>query len=236
MTERRIDTWSFSRLKTYETCPYQLWLSAGEKRSQDHMKREAADRGTAIHLEAENFVLGKGDFTKNLAKFADYLNDVKIWYENGEVEVEQNWGFTVDWEKTGWWDDNVSCRMKLDQFISREKDAGTRATAVDLKTGKKFGNEVSHSQQGQIYALGSFLRYPELEIVDVSMIYLDHGLNSKKTYTREKAMKFLPMWNQRAEKLLADRVFKPKANKITCKWCPYGPQNGDSSCDWGVDG
>lgn len=236
MSERRIDTWSFSRLKTYESCPYRLWLQAGEKRSQDHMDRKAADRGTAIHLEAENYVLGKGDFTKNLAKFAGYFEDVKAWYENGEVEIEQDWGFNQDWQQTGWWDDDVKCRMKLDQFITLAIHDGVRAKAVDLKTGKKFGNEVSHSQQGQLYALGSFLRYPKLEIVDVNMTYLDHGLTTEKTYDRAKAMRFLPMWTKRAEVLLNDREFRPKANKITCKWCPYGPQNGDSSCAWGVDG
>jgi hypothetical protein len=116
-------------------------------------------------------------------------------------------------------------------------DAPIVGVATDYKTGKKFGNEVTHNQQGQLYAIGSFMRYPTLEICDVEFIYLDHGIKSKKkTYTREKIMKFLPMWQKRADRLTSDEEFRPKPNKINCKWCPFGPQNGDSSCEWGVDG
>lgn len=240
MSERIIGTWSFSRLKTYESCPYRLWLKAGEKRDVSHVDMTAANRGTEIHAEAENYVLGKGDFTKNLAKFAEYFAQVKIEYEAGDVTVEEDWGFTTDWEVTGWWDDNVSCRMKLDNFrITARDEEGNPVVGIptDYKTGKKFGNEVTHSQQGQLYVIGSFLRMPTLEVCEPEFIYLDHGLKSKKKiYTREKAMKFLEPWQRRAQVLLNDREFRPKANKINCKWCEFGPQNGDSSCEWGVDG
>lgn len=240
MSERKITTWSFSRLKDYERCPWMLWLKAGEKRDMSHVDTTAMDRGSQIHKEAEDFVLGKGDFTKNLAKFADYFKQVKVEYEAGDVVVEEDWGFDKDWQPTGWWDDDVWCRMKLDNLRVIARDENNNPIAgipTDYKTGKKFGNEVTHSQQGQLYAIGSFMRIPTLELVDVEFIYLDHGLKSKKKqYTREKAMKFLPAWQARAEKLTSDREFRPKPNKINCKWCPFGPQSGDSSCEWGVDG
>ena len=240
MSERQITAWSFSRLKIYETCPYRLWLQAGEKRDMSHVDTKAMDRGSAIHQEAEDYVTGKGEFTKNLAKFATYFAEVKAEYDAGDETVEEDWGFDVDWQPTGWWDEDVRCRIKLDTFrITARNDDGDPVTGIptDYKTGKKFGNEVTHSQQGQLYAIACFLRYASLEVAEVEFRYLDHGITSKKkVYTREKAMKFLASWTMRAEKLLNDRVFKPKANKITCKWCPFGPQNGDSSCEWGVDG
>lgn len=240
INERQITAWSFSRLKVYEQCPYRLWLQAGEKRDMSHVDMSAANRGTEIHAEAENYVLGKADFTKNLAKFANYFQEVKAEYEAGDVTVEDDWGFDKDWQPTGWWDDDVRCRVKLDTFrITARNDEGdpVAGTPTDYKTGKKFGNEVTHSQQGQLYVISCFLRYPTLELASPEFVYLDHGISSKKkTYTREKAMKFLPSWNMRADKLLNDREFRPKANKITCKWCPFGVQSGDNSCDWGVDG
>ena len=235
-----IPQWSYSRLKDYEKCPYMLWLKAGEKRSQAHMDTTAMDRGTVIHGEAEDFVTGKGDFTKNLAKFADYFADLKVQYQNGTIIIEEEWGFDQDWQPTGYWDDNVWCRMKLDNFITTgvdDKGNIITGTPTDYKTGKKFGNEVAHNQQGQLYVLGSFLRYPTLEICNVDFKYLDHGISSRpKTYTRQKAMKFLKSWTDRAIALTTATEFRPKANKINCKWCPFGPQNGDGSCEWGVDG
>lgn len=240
MSDRVIKSWSFSRLKDYERCPYMLWLKAGERRSLEHVDTTAADRGTQIHTECENFVLGEGDFTKNMAKFAEYFQDVKLEYEAGDVTVEEDWAFTTDWQITGWWDDDASCRMKLDNFrIRARNDEGEPVAGIptDYKTGKKFGNEISHNQQGQLYAIGAFMRYPTLEIADVEFLYLDHGLKSKpKQYTREKAMKFLPSWQARAQRLLDDREFRPKANKINCKWCPFSPnEKGDGSCPWGVE-
>ena len=235
-----IPQWSYSRLKIFEKCPYQLWLQAGEKRSTEHVDMTAADRGTIIHTEAEEFVNGKGAFTKHLAKFADYFADLKVQYEAGTVVLEEDWGFTIDWEPCGYWDDDVWCRMKLDNFIMtafNEKGDVITGTPTDYKSGKKFGNEVSHNQQGQLYVIGSFFRYPTLEVANVDFKYLDHGISSKpKQYTRQRAMKFLKPWDDRAKRMTSAIEFPPKANKINCRWCPFGPQKGDSSCEWGVDG
>lgn len=226
-----IPAWSFSRLKDFESCPYKLWLKAGEKRSQDHMDTKAADRGTMIHTSCENFVKDEGDFTKEMKHFAQYFKDLKEMYKEGIVLLEEDWGFDLNWIQTGWFDKNVWCRMKLDNFIHKTEVSGV---ATDYKSGKKFGNEVSHAQQGQLYAVGSFMRYPLLEVVDVEIIYLDQNQKTARTYTREKAMKFLPSWNKRALKMTEAEDFPPKPTKVTCMWCPFGPQNGDGSCDWGV--
>jgi hypothetical protein len=239
MSDRKLTTWSFSRLKDYEKCPWQLWLKAGEKRDMSHVDTTAMDRGSMVHNACEDFVKGKGDFIKEMSKFADYFKEVKLEYEAGDVMVEEDWGFDADWQPIGWFDPNVKCRMKLDNFrVTARNEEGHPVAGIptDYKTGKKFGNEVTHNQQGQLYAIGSFLRIPTLELAEVEFIYLDHAIKSKrKVYTREKAMRFLPTWQARADKLLNDREFRPKPNKINCKWCPFGPQNGDSSCDWGVD-
>ena len=230
---KEITTWSYSRLKAYESCPLKAYLLYVEKRPDDHMNKDALNRGIEVHTACELFVKGEGDFTKDMAKFRDYFADLKVQYEGGAVVLEEDWGFTRDWEITGWWDDDVWCRMKLDNFIKYDEDC-TAGAATDYKTGKIFGNEVSHGQQGQLYALGSFLRYASLQTCDVVFQYLDHGKTTKKTYTREQAMVFLPMWNKRASKMTDATDYPPKPNKMTCMWCPFGPQNGDSSCEWGV--
>ena len=232
-----ITAWSFSRLKDFEQCPLKAYMKYVEKRSQDHMDRKAADRGTTVHDACEKFVRGEGDFIKEMAKFRDYFAVVREEYLAGDAILEENWGFDPDWAETGWFDKGVWCRMKLDNLRTKERDENddpVYAVATDYKTGKKYGNEVSHGQQGQIYALGTFLRYPTLEVVDVELIYLDQGQTTKRTYTREKAMKFLPTWTSRGKRMTESTDYPPKPNKMTCMWCPFGPQNGDGSCDWGV--
>jgi CRISPR/Cas system-associated exonuclease Cas4 (RecB family) len=240
MNERIILTASFSRLKDYERCPYMLWLKAGERRSTEHVDTSAMDRGTEIHQECEDYTLGKHELTKNMYKFGEYFQDLRQEYLAGNVLVEEEWGFDVDWQPTGWWDKDVKVRMKLDNFRVIARDENNNPVAgipTDYKTGKKFGNEVGHNQQGVIYAIGSFLKMPTLEYADVEFLYLDHGLKSKpKRYTREKAMKLLPSWQARFDKLFNDREFRPKANKINCKYCAFSPnEKGDGSCPWGVE-
>lgn len=235
---KNITAWSFSRLKDFEKCPYQAYLKYVEKMPTDHMDRTAADRGTAIHYEAELYVKGQGPLTDNLDKFTDYFDGLRMEFDAGTVEIEEDWAFDIDWQVTGWFDDNAWARMKLDNFrhVGWEDGELVAAIATDYKTGKKFGNEVTHGQQGQVYALGAFMRYETLEHVEVEFIYLDQGPkhSTKRKYSREKAMKFLPVWDKRARAMTEATDFPPKPNKITCMWCPFGPQNGDGSCDWGV--
>lgn len=235
---KNITAWSFSRLKDFEKCPLRAYKAYVEKISTDHMDTTAADRGTQIHLEAELFVKGEGPMTEGLSKFTEYFEGLKLEYEDKLVSLEENWAFTKEWEPCDWMDENTWCRMKLDNFrrTAFENKQVVAGIASDYKTGNKFGNEVSHGQQGQTYAVGTFMKYPSLQFLEVQLLYLDHGPKSttKREYTREKAMKFLPSINRRALAMTEATDYPPKANKITCMWCPYGPQNGDGSCEWGV--
>ncbi len=142
-----ITAWSFSRLKDFEQCPLKAYKKYVDKASQDHMDRKAADRGTMVHSACEKFVKGGGNFIKEMAKFRDYFGTVRAEFEAGNVIVEQDWGFDSDWAITGWFDDDVWCRMKLDTLRTKVRDEDGNPVHViptDYKTGKKYGNEVSH--------------------------------------------------------------------------------------------
>jgi len=232
-----ITAWSFSRLKDFEACPLKAYKKYVEKASTDHMDRTAADRGTMVHGACEAYVKDEGDLIKEMSKFKSYFEDLRVRYTDGDVILEEDWGFDSNWIQTGWFDKNVWCRMKLDNLVTNHRDDDGNPIAVtptDYKTGKKYGNEVSHGQQGQIYALGTFLRYPTVEVANVELVYLDQGQTTKRTYTREKAMKFLPSWTSRGLKMTEATDYPPKPNKMTCMWCEFGPQHGNGSCEWGV--
>jgi len=57
------------------------------------MPKVAADRGTAIHTEAELYVTGKGSFTHNLRHFKDDLDALVRLHKAGAVVCEEEWGF-----------------------------------------------------------------------------------------------------------------------------------------------
>jgi RecB family exonuclease len=221
-----VPSWSYSALSTFEECPYRIYLTRVKKHKE--AKNEAADRGTQIHTLAEEFVTGQrgNELPQELAKFRSDLGRYAAAHNENKIEVEQEWAFDINWEPTDWFADNVWGRVKLDVFL---RDDPTSAELVDYKTGKRFGNEIKHLGQGQIYAVAAFMRYPELQFLKVRFLYLDHGEVLEKTYTRERAMVFLPTVHKRAIKLTSAKEFKPRPSTHVCRWCPH---KESGVCQW----
>lgn len=234
LTAPPISSWSYSRLKNYETCPYQAYLRYGERRPEPAtIDRTNAERGIAIHTEAESFIKdANAPLPKSIAKNAAVMEEVKAAFAEGRASVEEEWAFTVEWEPTGWMASNAWLRIKLDAYVKDE----VVGTAFDWKSGRKFGNEIPHAQQGQLYMLGCFVRDPELEVVKTRFVYVDHGVEVQREYTRDQVPKLLAYWTERGSKMTNALTFPAKPNKINCRYCPYSPNNGgDRSCPWGVE-
>lgn len=224
-----VKTWSYSALKKFEECAYQVYLTRVEKHTEE--RSEAADRGTNIHTLAEEFVKGELlELPKELRHFADEFFELRDQYAAGLVSLEGEWAFTADWQPTTWFGKDAWGRMKLDAFVREDETSGR---VIDYKSGKKFGNELTHSGQAQQYAIGVFMRFPELEYLETDFWYLDHASNNrlKKEYTRERAMLFLPKVNERALSLTTALEFDPKPSKHNCRFCPH---KTTGNCKWAV--
>lgn len=224
-----IIAWSYSALKVFEECPYRAYIQRVKKVPEP--SSPAADRGSAIHQEAEDYVNATlGEFPENLKKFKNEFEELRRLFEEAKVELEGEWGFTKDWEPCGWMEGRTWARIKLDALVNESE---TSARVIDYKTGKRYGNEITHSQQALLYAIATFLRYPNLEFVQTELWYLDKGETAKQTYTRKEAMAFFPGFNARAIKMTTETEFNPTPSKSACRWCSY--KNGDDpQCQWGV--
>jgi RecB family exonuclease len=224
----RIPSWSFSRLQVFESCKYRAALQWRDK-VPDLQPKTAADRGTAIHQEAEDYVVGKDTFTHNLRFFKDDLTALKKHYAEGRVVCEEEWAFNTDWGhaewKRGW------LRLKCDAVCFLDP---THAVVIDYKTGKRFGNEVKHAEQLQLYAVCALLRYPQIEHVTCELWYFDQNELASFKMKRSQMPKYLKQFNQRGHAFTNEIEFKPNPNIYSCKYCPYGPaKQGD--CAFGVD-
>lgn len=124
-------------------------------------------------------------------------------------------------------------RLKLDVMVMHDEK---NATVIDFKTGRKFGNEVKHAEQLQLYQLVTFLRYPQLENVQAELWYLDQkpgeNITSQK-YTRKQGLLFKSNFDRRGHKLTTCDEWPANPNKFSCRWCQYGPWNG-GQCQVGV--
>jgi len=225
-----VRAWSYSALKIYEECPYRTYISRvkGVKESSG----PAAERGTQIHQYAEDYVNGTvGEMPKELHKFKDQFEELRELYIDAKVELEGEWAFDLDWAIVGWMQKETWARIKLDALVQEDE---TSARVIDYKTGKKWGNEISHGQQGLLYAIGTFFRYPHIQHAQVEFWYLDKGETTKKSYTREQAMLFAPSFHRRAIAMTTEKEFAPTPSNDSCRWCSF--RKGDEpECTWGVN-
>lgn len=114
-------------------------------------------------------------------------------------------------------------RLKLDALVFCSP---IEAIAIDYKTGRKFGNEVKHGEQLQLYQLVTFLRFPQLETVHTELWYIDQDDITSMTFSRKRGLLFKEKWDKRGNALTTATDFPPNPNPMSCKWCQYGPWNG----------
>lgn len=223
-------SWSYSKLLDYEQCPLRFKMRHID--SVPEAKSPAADRGTAIHQLAEDFTRGNCKHLPNeLVKFKEEFHVMQREYKAKNVCLEGEWGFNKDWEpceyKTAW------LRMKADAVVHKKHNS--EAVVIDYKTGKRFGNELKHGEQVQLYAIATAIREPWIKNITVELWYLDLDELHANTYTRSQALSFVNSFDKRANKLTKAEEFLPQPNIFTCKWCPYGP-NKDNVCPHGITG
>lgn len=223
-------SWSFSSLQNFEVCPYRYKLKHVDRIPEE--RHAAADRGTAIHTMAEEFVIGKlKSLPTELMKFADDFTALRKRYSNGLVDVEQEWGLDKDWMPTNY--KQAWLRLKADSVAFNEKR--TEAIVIDFKTGRKFGNEYKHGRQVQLYSLATAIMYPTVQKITSELWYVDKDELTTVSYTRANAMSFLKHFDSAAKKIdkaIATNNFPPNPNAFSCQYCPFAPSKG-GQCEHG---
>lgn len=228
-----IKTWSFSAVKQFEKCPYSVFLKRVAKSPvPEPLPDNPLVRGNLIHEMAELFVKGEGPFTHELRKFKEEFDELAEAYANGTVELEQMWWFNSDWEPVPEQAKDKWGVAKLDAFMTM----GDSARVIDYKTGKKYGNEVPHTMQAQLYMITAFLRNPTMSLITTEFWYLDTGEKMIRVYDRLILPTLIASFNKRANALTSAIAFPPKANKGNCRFCDFSRNNnGTGICAYGVD-
>lgn len=226
-------TVSFSRLQDFEKCKYLARLKYVDKIPEPEKPlppgktEHPIDRGSRVHEAGELYVRGGVELVSELHGFRDDFEELRRLFGEGAVTLEGEWAVNRDWAPVAWGSEDAWCRMKLDAFV---QTSPTSARVIDYKTGKRFGNEVKHTEQGQVYQLATFLRFPELEQITVEFWYVDLGEKDIKNYTREQGMAYFDKYNSRFLAVTECVDFTPNPNAFSCKWCSYK----GNACEYGV--
>lgn len=217
-------SWSYSVLERYARCPYAVKLKTIDRIKEPALPlppgvtEHANDRGTNIHNAIEAFVAGQTDIIPAAAAtFEANIRQLRKLYELGFVQQEQEWGIDKDWQATSW--QTAWGRMKLDALVL---EPGTQtALVIDHKTGKYFGNEVKHAEQGALYQAAVFARYPDIKVVITEFWYLDHSIILTNRYVRGTVGLTIDRFNRKVAMINMDTAMRAKPDKFSCKYCGY---------------
>ena len=230
-----IPSWSHSKLTEFDKCKYRTWLLHDQKipepaRPLPQGKTEHAnDRGSRIHQAAEDYVRGiRPDLIPELNKFEFQIELLAEMFVDGLVSMEGEWALDKDWApcdwNTGWH------RSKVDVIVHHSDE---RATVIDYKSGRKYGNEVKHAEQMSLYALNAAVRFPKLEVITTELWYVDQNASSVITWPRHKALAMMESFNRRGTALTTCTDWPANPNIYSCQYCMYGPW-GTNHCAVGV--
>lgn len=234
-----IRTWSHTRLQKFESCKFAAKLAYIDRIPEPPRALKPGqtelpnDRGTRIHNAAEMFIKGGVELIPELSKFQLEFERAREMFAEGKASTEGDWGYTKDWEPVAWMSSDVWCRIKCDLVCYMSPKW---AVVVDYKSGKRFGNEVKHSEQMQLYTIGTLLRFPKLEKVTTELWYVDQNELASITYNREQGLRLIPRFEGRANLMTACEEFTPNPSVFSCRWCPYKPESlgGTGHCSVGI--
>lgn len=162
------------------------------------------------------------DKIKGMIGILGGLKDVKILTER-RIEFDKNWKILPlpKGNKTFWGVTKTDLTIRVPN----------KSIIIDYKRGERYGNEYKHFDQGTLYGLVELLARPELDTVSVEFWYHKTGAVWPLELDRDKAMKALAKFDERVAKMFAEKLWRPRANIVTCKWCPYRRgDRGNGAC------
>jgi len=233
-----INAASFSRLDVFETCKRRAEIAFIQRIKEPtrpplpNGKEYPNDRGERVHQELDAYIKGtRAEVPKEASAFAEEATRVRELYAEGRVTAEQMWCYDDSWAPI---DDrdfaNTRMRIKTDVTVFADAE---HVIIIDYKTGRRFGNEMKHAQQVQLYGVGAVMRYDNVKYVTAELWYTDQNELVQQRFERRHALRFLDGWNQRMQRMFDTSKFPPSPSRDNCKWCPYGPR-GTGHCQDGV--
>lgn len=210
MILRKPLVWSYSFLSTYANC--------ARKGQAQYITKEVkwsespeAKYGNDVHKGGEDAVNLETYYSAEHTSLNKYLAMIKsIPGKKGKLQAEIKLGVTRDWQPTGFFDDNVWGRGKLDVPIILEND---NAIILDWKTGKEREDPLELEVQAVLLKAA----YPHLKDIKGAYIWLKsdkfgtvHDLSGKLEETKGYILALM----SKVER----GIFYAQPNAL-CGWC-----------------
>jgi hypothetical protein len=232
--QKKSFTWSYSRLKNFETCPKRHWhidvLPKDHPQKVTEPESEALQYGNLVHTIMAQYI-SRGTVMPpvhepKLKPFADAVFTVKgkdVRGYGAKVEVEQKYAITRDFGPTGYFDKDVWFRGIGDVIWT----LGPVAYIGDWKSGKI----VEDSQQLALMAACMFAHHPQIQKVKAEFIWLkEEATTAAEIHRQDMPGIWNNLWPRIAalETAYSTTSYPAKPGGLCRRWCPVTqcPHNG----------
>jgi hypothetical protein len=206
-------SWSYSKLKNYESCPKRYFHVDVEKTVKEEESEQLA-YGNAIHKALAEAISGKAPLPKHFGHVQGWVDKVTGGV-TGKILVEQQLAIRQDFSPTEWFGRDAWYRGIADVI----KVVGPVAIVLDWKTGKILEDGVQLALMAQCV----FSHHPEIQKIRTEFVWLKEDATTRADFAREDMVN---VWNgvlprvQTLEAAHKGANFPPKPGYLCRKWCP----------------
>lgn len=211
-------SWSYSKLKNYESCPYRYYRISVKKDVQEP-ESEALVWGSQVHqnfarlIDSEKLPESPDD---PMYEYAPHIEKVLELKRRGlVVRTEQKYAITKDFTPCEYFASSAWYRAVVDVEII----ASTKALILDWKTGKI----VEDSPQLALSAVCMFVHYPDLQKVGSSFVWLKEDAETREDFERSDIPAIWSRLKPRVDRLQESHetnTFDPNPGPLCRRWCP----------------
>lgn len=207
-------SWSYSRLKNYETCPKRYYNIDVAKNFKEPDSEELT-YGNTLHKVLADAISEKNPLPEGYKKFQKYVDRItKAKNPEAQIIVEQQLAITKDFTPTTWFGDDVWFRGVLDAV----KIVGPVAAILDWKTGKIIEDGI----QLAMFAQCLFSHHPQVQKIRTEFVWLKHDATTRADFTRAD---MVSVWGgllprvQTLENAHKVMDFPPKSGGLCRRFC-----------------
>lgn len=205
--------WSFTSLEQFVSCPRQFHEQRVLKRVKP-IQGEEAKWGEHVHKVFETYQREMGStLPADLQEHLPFMR--RLADKPGRPLLEQKIALDRELKPCGFFDPDVWFRGVID-FM---KVDGRSAYMVDYKTGKP------HNKHRQLltFALFTFIRFPEVDLVNAQYYWTKTCDVTKKVWARKEVpemwKELIPDLKQYAQ-AFKEYVWQPRQSGLCRGWCP----------------
>lgn len=216
--------WSYSKLKNFEVCPkkhYEVDLA------KTYEEKEEPDGplawGNRVHKALAAALLGTTPLPLEMQQYAAWVDRVKRG--TGQLFVEQKYAMNRQFQKTGYFANDVWVRMigdvvRIDNpFTGKDGTPYHLALVLDWKTGKILEDLV----QLMLMAQALFSHYPTLTHVKSEFVWLKDDCTTPELFTRQEvADRWIGLMDRvnALEHAAKTMTYPPKPGRLCRNYCP----------------